>query len=190
MTYRFLILWIFFSFCFDFEKLQKNFRLNPFRNSLQSFHSYFLLISIRFIIEINCENERNIRLWCFAGVSEKQMKEKPSRTLFVRNISYDTREEDLRQLFEQYGPVRKIFNLIRKRGMAFVTFVHFVKLLFSFTHWDSLYYTITHTHNLSFSYSFSSFLLLIVCLNECSTIWDMQTRPNENFKIELSVIVL
>jgi len=55
-------------------------------------------------------------------ISEKQMREKPSRTLFVRNISYDTKEEDLKQLFEKFGPVRKIFNLIRKRGMAFVTF--------------------------------------------------------------------
>lgn len=47
----------------------------------------------------------------------------PSRTLFVRNIAFSVTEEEVKSLFSRYGEVRRIFNLIQKRGMAFVTFV-------------------------------------------------------------------
>jgi len=58
-----------------------------------------------------------------SGLLEARMKrERPCRTLFIRNIAYDTREDELTSLFERFGPIRKLFNLIPKRGMAFITF--------------------------------------------------------------------
>lgn len=50
-------------------------------------------------------------------------KERLSRTLFVRNINYDISESSLRELMEKYGEIKRFFNLIDKRGMAFITFV-------------------------------------------------------------------
>jgi len=48
--------------------------------------------------------------------------EQQTRTLFVRNISYHTSERALLELFEKYGDVKRTFNLIDKRGMAFITY--------------------------------------------------------------------
>eukprot|EP01126_Amoeba_proteus_P010297 TRINITY_DN14007_c0_g1_i1.p2 TRINITY_DN14007_c0_g1~~TRINITY_DN14007_c0_g1_i1.p2 ORF type:complete len:110 (+),score=14.09 TRINITY_DN14007_c0_g1_i1:60-389(+) len=48
--------------------------------------------------------------------------EKPSRTLFIRNIEYETEESTIRDLFAPYGDIKSIFNLISTRGMAFITF--------------------------------------------------------------------
>lgn len=33
-------------------------------------------------------------------------------------------------MYEQYGEIREVFNLIEKRGMVFVTFVSFPPLVF------------------------------------------------------------
>jgi RNA recognition motif-containing protein len=49
--------------------------------------------------------------------------DKPTRTLFIRNISYDTSERSVVDLFSKYGEINRVFNLIPKRGMAFVTYV-------------------------------------------------------------------
>jgi len=49
-------------------------------------------------------------------------RERPTRTLFVRNISYDISEDALRNEFGKHGEIKKVFNLIEKRGMAFITF--------------------------------------------------------------------
>jgi RNA recognition motif-containing protein len=43
--------------------------------------------------------------------------------LFVRNVSYNTSERTLIGLFEKYGEIKRVFNLIDKRGMAFITYV-------------------------------------------------------------------
>lgn len=48
--------------------------------------------------------------------------EQQSRTLFVRNVSYNTSERTLMDLFKKYGEVKRVFNLIDKRGMAFITY--------------------------------------------------------------------
>jgi RNA recognition motif-containing protein len=48
--------------------------------------------------------------------------ERPSRTLFIRNVNYGVSEEILREMFEPYGEIKRFFNLIEKRGMAFVTY--------------------------------------------------------------------
>jgi hypothetical protein len=53
---------------------------------------------------------------------EPSAKEKPCRTLFVRNVQYDTLESDVKALFDKYGEVKDVFNLIQSRGMIFVTF--------------------------------------------------------------------
>lgn len=49
--------------------------------------------------------------------------EKPTRTLFIRNIPYTTNEEEVRQLFSPFGDIKLVFSLIQKRGLAFVTYV-------------------------------------------------------------------
>jgi RNA recognition motif-containing protein len=54
--------------------------------------------------------------------SEAPAKEKPTRTLFVRNISYDYSPDEIEQMFAKYGQIKKFFNLISKRGMAFITY--------------------------------------------------------------------
>ncbi|KAJ1343168.1 hypothetical protein BSLG_002194 [Batrachochytrium salamandrivorans] len=45
------------------------------------------------------------------------------RTLFVRNVSYNASEADVRHAFEPFGEVKLVFDLIAKRGIVFVTFV-------------------------------------------------------------------
>ncbi|KAL7719124.1 Polyadenylate-binding protein [Entamoeba marina] len=48
--------------------------------------------------------------------------ERKSRVLFVRNISFQMAEDDLRSLFEKYGEIKKLFNQVAQRGIAFVTY--------------------------------------------------------------------
>jgi len=50
-------------------------------------------------------------------------REFPCRTLFVRNIAYEVSTDELREMFEQYGEIKRFFPLINKRGMAFITYV-------------------------------------------------------------------
>jgi RNA recognition motif-containing protein len=42
-----------------------------------------------------------------------------SKTLYVGNLTYDTTEEELQELFSQYGPVDQV-RLISSKGFAFV----------------------------------------------------------------------
>ncbi|EPZ34545.1 RNA-binding domain-containing protein [Rozella allomycis CSF55] len=53
---------------------------------------------------------------------EPVTREEPFRTLFVRNIEYGCPEQEIRELFEPFGDIKSIYNLIEKRGMAFVTY--------------------------------------------------------------------
>ncbi|KAI8369566.1 uncharacterized protein BYT42DRAFT_503276, partial [Radiomyces spectabilis] len=55
-------------------------------------------------------------------VEERISREKPCRTLFVRNIQYSTNVGEIKEVFDKFGHVKDIFNLIEKRGMAFITF--------------------------------------------------------------------
>ncbi|KAL7720206.1 Polyadenylate-binding protein [Entamoeba marina] len=48
--------------------------------------------------------------------------ERKSRVLFVRNIFFQITEEDLRSLFEKYGEIKKLFNQVAQRGIAFITY--------------------------------------------------------------------
>jgi hypothetical protein len=57
-----------------------------------------------------------------AGSGSGPVKEYPCRTLFIRNINYETPEPYLRELFEKYGEIKRFFSLLEKRGMLFVTY--------------------------------------------------------------------
>lgn len=46
-----------------------------------------------------------------------------SRTLFVRNVQFDTLEDDIRNIFSPFGEIKSVFDLIAKRGLVFVTYV-------------------------------------------------------------------
>ena len=56
-------------------------------------------------------------------------QERPSRTLFIRNITYNTTESYLQELFGRFGDVKKIFSLVETRGMAFITYVSHHKII-------------------------------------------------------------
>ncbi|KAJ3027851.1 hypothetical protein HDV00_010798 [Rhizophlyctis rosea] len=53
---------------------------------------------------------------------KSNLKEKESRTLFIRNIHYDTTEGEIRHVFGRYGDIKSIFDLINRRGMVFLTY--------------------------------------------------------------------
>ncbi|TBU34420.1 hypothetical protein BD311DRAFT_746126 [Dichomitus squalens] len=55
-------------------------------------------------------------------IEERIQRERPCRTLFIRNIKYETSSEDVRQLFEEHGEIKTFFDLIANRGMVFVTY--------------------------------------------------------------------
>jgi RNA recognition motif-containing protein len=50
-------------------------------------------------------------------------RERPCRTLFIRNIKYETSSDEVRGKFEDHGDVKTFFDLIGSRGMVFVTYV-------------------------------------------------------------------
>ncbi|KAI0778670.1 hypothetical protein BD413DRAFT_114435 [Trametes elegans] len=55
-------------------------------------------------------------------IEERLQRERPCRTLFIRNIKYETNSDDVRRLFEEHGEIKTFFDLIANRGMVFVTF--------------------------------------------------------------------
>ena len=77
---------------------------------------------------LGAENERR-------GDKEGRRREKDSKegegtkSLLVKNLSFEVRSDDLRKLFEKYGEVRDIYipldyNSKRPRGFAFVEFIN------------------------------------------------------------------
>lgn len=50
------------------------------------------------------------------------MGEHPSRTLFVRNISSQVEEEELRQLFGQQGEIRSVYMACKNRGFVMISY--------------------------------------------------------------------
>ncbi|ELP84885.1 RNA-binding protein, putative [Entamoeba invadens IP1] len=52
----------------------------------------------------------------------KDEKERPSRTLFAHNISYNVPETEIKELFSKYGELKKVFSKIDDRGIAFITY--------------------------------------------------------------------
>ncbi|KAL9556356.1 hypothetical protein MBANPS3_001907 [Mucor bainieri] len=57
-----------------------------------------------------------------AYIESRVAREKPCRTLFVRNVQYTISEGEVRAMFEKFGEVKDVFNLIENRGMIFITF--------------------------------------------------------------------
>ncbi|KAI0756521.1 hypothetical protein C8Q80DRAFT_1129098 [Daedaleopsis nitida] len=55
-------------------------------------------------------------------IEERIQRERPCRTLFIRNIKYETNSDDVRRLFEEHGEIKTFFDLIANRGMVFVTY--------------------------------------------------------------------
>ncbi|KAL4070508.1 hypothetical protein J3A83DRAFT_4243754 [Scleroderma citrinum] len=55
-------------------------------------------------------------------IEERIQRERPCRTLFIRNIKYETNSEDVRRSFEEHGDIKTFFDLIATRGMVFVTY--------------------------------------------------------------------
>jgi translation initiation factor 3 subunit G len=63
------------------------------------------------------------------GANESQNDDRDTPTLRVTNISTDTREDDLKELFRVFGPVSRVYlakdkETFQSRGFAFVSFVH------------------------------------------------------------------
>ncbi|KAF8333168.1 uncharacterized protein EI90DRAFT_637413 [Cantharellus anzutake] len=57
-----------------------------------------------------------------AIIEERINRERPCRTLFVRNIKYESDSSAIRRQFEEHGQIRTFFDLIHTRGMVFVTY--------------------------------------------------------------------
>ncbi|KXN88923.1 Protein MEI2-like 2 [Leucoagaricus sp. SymC.cos] len=55
-------------------------------------------------------------------IEERIQRERPCRTLFIRNIKYETNSDDVRRQFEEFGDIKTFFDLISTRGMVFVTY--------------------------------------------------------------------
>ncbi|KAG7099852.1 hypothetical protein E1B28_001659 [Marasmius oreades] len=55
-------------------------------------------------------------------IEQRIQRERPCRTLFIRNIKYETNSSDVRRLFEEHGDIKTFFDLISTRGMVFVTY--------------------------------------------------------------------
>lgn len=52
----------------------------------------------------------------------RMSRERPSRTLFVRNVPFSVPNEQLEAMFSKYGELRELFSLVENRGIAFVTY--------------------------------------------------------------------
>ncbi|PWY98896.1 hypothetical protein BCV70DRAFT_201681 [Testicularia cyperi] len=48
--------------------------------------------------------------------------EKPCRTLFVRNVQFETDSKQVKEQFEQFGEIKTFFDMVNKRGIAFITY--------------------------------------------------------------------
>ncbi|KAL7409413.1 hypothetical protein BDY24DRAFT_220006 [Mrakia frigida] len=55
-------------------------------------------------------------------IEQRVQRERPCRTLFIRNIAYDANSQEIKRQFEDFGEIKTFFDLIANRGMIFVTF--------------------------------------------------------------------
>lgn len=49
-------------------------------------------------------------------IEERIGRERPCRTLFIRNIKYETHSDDVRQMFEEHGDIKTFFRPHREPG--------------------------------------------------------------------------
>ena len=57
-----------------------------------------------------------------SNAAEHPQGEHPSRTLFVRNINSNVEDDEIRDIFEVYGPTRSIYTQCKHRGFIMVSF--------------------------------------------------------------------
>ncbi|KAG0041775.1 hypothetical protein BGZ83_001325 [Gryganskiella cystojenkinii] len=57
-----------------------------------------------------------------ALIDDRISRERPNRTLFVRNLDYEASLEDVRALFVPYGEIKEFYSLIDTRGMVFIKY--------------------------------------------------------------------
>ncbi|KAH8089824.1 hypothetical protein HD553DRAFT_104208 [Filobasidium floriforme] len=55
-------------------------------------------------------------------IGERIQRERPCRTLFVRNVSYEANTPEVLRSFEAFGEIKSHFDLVRNRGMVFLTY--------------------------------------------------------------------
>ncbi|ORZ32542.1 hypothetical protein BCR44DRAFT_54178 [Catenaria anguillulae PL171] len=55
-------------------------------------------------------------------IHERHQRERPSRTLFVRNIDFGCPDRELEERFSAFGPLRDFFSMLARRGIAFITY--------------------------------------------------------------------
>ncbi|SCZ94797.1 BZ3500_MvSof-1268-A1-R1_Chr12-1g03665 [Microbotryum saponariae] len=55
-------------------------------------------------------------------IDERVSRERPCRTLFIRNVKFGTDVQDIRDLFEPIGHIKTLFDMLDKRGMVFLTY--------------------------------------------------------------------
>ncbi|KAH7105153.1 hypothetical protein BKA62DRAFT_438382 [Auriculariales sp. MPI-PUGE-AT-0066] len=55
-------------------------------------------------------------------IEDRVSRERPCRTLFIRNIKYETSSDDVRRRFEEFGEIKSFYDLVGSRGMVFVTY--------------------------------------------------------------------
>ncbi|KAJ5069775.1 protein mei2-like 4 [Anaeramoeba ignava] len=52
----------------------------------------------------------------------RKKKRYATRTLFVRNIAFEATIDEIRDEFEKFGKIKRIYDIIKKRGIAFITY--------------------------------------------------------------------
>ncbi|GJJ75091.1 hypothetical protein EMPS_07449 [Entomortierella parvispora] len=57
-----------------------------------------------------------------ALIEERIKRERPNRTLFIRNLGYNADLEDVRALYAPFGEIKSLYSLIENRGLAFITY--------------------------------------------------------------------
>ncbi|GAA6046793.1 hypothetical protein JCM3770_005646 [Rhodotorula araucariae] len=55
-------------------------------------------------------------------IRQRVNRERPCRTLFVRNLKFGLVPEDVRRPFAEIGDIKTFFDLVEKRAMAFITY--------------------------------------------------------------------
>lgn len=55
-------------------------------------------------------------------IGERIQRERPCRTLFVRNVSYDADSTEVLGSFRAFGDIKSHFDLVKNRGMLFITY--------------------------------------------------------------------
>ncbi|SCV72956.1 BQ2448_6881 [Microbotryum intermedium] len=55
-------------------------------------------------------------------IDERVSRERPCRTLFIRNVKFGTDVQEIRELFEPIGHIKTLFDMLDKKGMVFLTY--------------------------------------------------------------------